>query len=401
MPPSRPLLEACVCSLLLVPMPSYAQPTRHTATYRRILAYLHSFPAIDTHDHLWPFQRFTTRAGARGPDAMNLYTLWKTGYYTWFNPLTERKPGEPFDAWWSRARYDFADARATSFYRYMLPALADLYGVDFERVTDEQARRLDQQIVENYRDPQWAYHVVTERANIELVFTDPYWAPLAMRTDYPFVVQVLNINSLVRGFHPSEYRQPDDDPYRFAKEHDLRVDTLDDYVALLDRLIRTAKERGAACLKQTLAYQRTLRFENVPKPRAAAAFGHPRSELTPQQITDFEDFVMWRIVELCATHNLPIQIHTGQARIQGSNPMLLADMIDSNPKTKFILFHGGFPWVSETGAIADGMPDAMIARTQIADPLLKPRMIDSDRSDHSPRQIPRPANLASAPFSVY
>ena len=53
-----------------------------------------------------------------------------------------------------------------------------------------------------------------------------------------------------------------------------------------------------------------------------------------------------------AKHDLPFQIHTGQARIQGSNPMLLVDLIEANPKTKFVLFHGGFPWVGETGVIA-------------------------------------------------
>ena len=32
--------------------------------------------------------------------------------------------------------------------------------------------------------------------------------------------------------------------------------------------------------------------------------------------------------------------------------MLLVDMIAANPDTKFILFHGGYPWIGETGAIA-------------------------------------------------
>ena len=31
--------------------------------------------------------------------------------------------------------------------------------------------------------------------------------------------------------------------------------------------------------------------------------------------------------------------------------MLLVDFIEANPGTKFILFHGGFPWIGETGAI--------------------------------------------------
>src|SRR5205085_7688433 len=107
----------------------------------------------------------------------------------------------------------------------------------------------------------------------------------------------------------------------------------------------------AVCLKTTQAYERTLRFENVPKERAASVFGHPRSELSAEQVKDFEDFIMWRLVELSAKHDMPFQIHTGDASLAGSNPMLLLNLIEANPRTKFELFHGGFPWVRESGAI--------------------------------------------------
>src|SRR5512139_1290850 len=100
----------CVFAFLDVFTPSEAQPTQQTATYRRIKAYLDSVPAINTHDHLWPFQRLSTGTAVKSPDAMNLYTLWKNSYYTCYNPLAERKPGEPFDSWWPRARDDFGDA---------------------------------------------------------------------------------------------------------------------------------------------------------------------------------------------------------------------------------------------------------------------------------------------------
>ena len=69
---------------------------------------------------------------------------------------------------------------------------------------------------------------------------------------------VLNVTTLVRGFHPSEFKTPADDPYHFARQHGLRVESLDDYLDVLDRLFRAAKEKGAVCLKTTLAYQRTL-----------------------------------------------------------------------------------------------------------------------------------------------
>src|SRR5439155_6245264 len=222
---------------------------------------------------------------------------------------------------------------------------------DFDHITDEQARELNRRIFENYKDQKWLYHVITERANIELMFNDPYWARFAFKADYPFAVQVFNVTTLVRGFHESEFKSPLDSPFDFARKQKLPMGSLDDYVAVLDRLFQEARHAGCVCLKTTLAYQRTLQFDKVEKVRAAAAFGKRASELKPEEIKAFEDYIMWRLVELSAKYELPFQIHTGQARIQGSNPMLLVDLIEANPDTKFILFHGGFPWVGETGVI--------------------------------------------------
>ena len=63
-----------------------------------------------------------------------------------------------------------------------------------------------------------------------------------------------------------------------------------------------AKAKGAVALKSTQAYRRTLRFEKVPREKAEAVFGHPRTALTAQAIQGFEDFIMWRLVELAAKH---------------------------------------------------------------------------------------------------
>ncbi len=332
--------------------PAFSQETRSTPTYKKIKAFLDSVAAIDTHDHLLPFERLSHAAQTDKGPGMNLWAVWRNSYYTWFNPLAAWKEGQPFDEWWSRAKDDFKDARAVSFYRYLLPAFQDLYGVDFESISDAQARELNDRIFANYQDQSWLYQVVTERANLELMLIDPHWDRLYFKPEYPFTARVLNVTTLVRGFHPEEFTSPGDDPYRLARQEGLEVKALDDYLGLLDRLFQKAKSEGAICLKTTLAYERTLQFEDVKKEQAARVFGKRRQELSAPEIKSFEDFILWRLVELSARFDLPFQIHTGQARIQGSNPMLLVELIEANPKTKFILFHGGFPWIGETGVIA-------------------------------------------------
>ena len=347
----RVRLFAALACLVLLPVAVPAEAPKDSATYRRLKAHLDSVAAIDTHDHLWPFDKLPGYVETEHGRGMNLSSIWRNSYYTWAHPLTPWKPGMKFDDWWAAARDDFADARAATFYRYQVVALKDLYGFDFDRITDAQARELDDRIFRNYLDKTWLYHIVTERANIELMFNDPYWARFVFKHDYPFGVFVLNVTPLVHGHHPAEFKSKFDDPYHFAKEHNLEVKSLDDYLTVLDRLFREGKEKGAACLKTTLAYERTLDFAKVPKERAARAFGKKRSELSDEDAKAFEDYIMWRLVALSARYDLPFQIHTGDARLQGSNPMLLLDLIAANPKTKFILFHGGYPWVGETGAI--------------------------------------------------
>src|SRR5207244_1347933 len=72
---------------LCLPISSAAQDTRHTPTYEHIKAALDAVPAIDTHDHLWPFDRLPGFVETEHGRGMNLAGLWRNSYYPGFNPL--------------------------------------------------------------------------------------------------------------------------------------------------------------------------------------------------------------------------------------------------------------------------------------------------------------------------
>ena len=329
-----------------------ADDVKTTQVYSRIKASIDAVPAIDTHDHLPPFAEIPHRVPTPDGEGITLYSLWKGSYYPWINPLSNWPASGQFDDWWKAARLDFQDARATSFYRYLLPAFRDLYGVDFDTITASQAAELNRRVFANYKNDEWLRDVITRRANIELIVVDPYWARLKLDRDYDFTVRVLNVSTVMSASHPSRFQNPWDSPFEFARQRKLPVESFDEFLNVIDVLFEEAVKAGCVCLKSTQAYQRTLRYEHVSKEQAAKAFGRPPNEITAAEQQTFEDFMFWHMCALAAKHNLPFQIHTGQARIQGSNPMLLVDAISSNPRTKFILFHGGFPWVGETGVIA-------------------------------------------------
>lgn len=326
--------------------------TRDTEVFARIRAAIESMPAISTHEHLRAFDRIPGRVPTEFGDGMTLPSVWAVSYFNYVHRLHAWPESGKFSDWWAVGQYDFRDARATSVYRYLLPAFRDLYGVDFDTITQQQAERLNKQVFENYQKPGWAEEVITRRANIELMFVDPFWARLLVERNYKFAVPVLNVSRLIEASHPERCRNTLDGPYHYAANWKMGTETFYDFLRVVEEIFVRARAADAICLKSSQAYERSLRYRRVSKAQAMAAYGRPPSEVTAQEQRDFEDFMFWHLCTLSAKYDLPFQIHTGQARLQGSNPMLLVDVIEANPQTKFILLHGGHPWTEETGAIA-------------------------------------------------
>jgi uncharacterized protein len=354
-----------VILLLLSGISASADDVKQTDVYARLKKKLDAVPGIDTHSHLGGpgVPKFVLEHDIHGKKRLDcaLHRVWNASYFTWGHYLTPWPADGRFETWWNAAQTDFNNSRARSAYRAMLPIFQDLYGADFESLNVEQAKELNERMEKNLANPDWAAEVLLKRANTELVVVDLFSMSAADKGHYPFVVHTCNVRWFINGFHPSEFdKLPADNPYAFAAKNNLPVKTLDDYMAVLDRILADAKKAGAVSLKSQTAYDRTLRFNRVAKQQAEAIYGKPRNELTPVQVKVFQDYVFWRLAELSAKHDLPFQIHTGHARIQGSNPMNLVDLIEANPRTKFVLFHGGFPWVGEAGMVALKCPNVWI-----------------------------------------
>ena len=107
------VLRSLACLLLFLPAVA-ADDVKLTDVYKRIRAAVDAVPAIDTHDHLRPFEQIAERDLTENGHGMTLHSIWRGSYYQWTNPLTGWQPGGSFDAWWSKAKDDFQDARATS-----------------------------------------------------------------------------------------------------------------------------------------------------------------------------------------------------------------------------------------------------------------------------------------------
>jgi len=107
-------------------------------------------------------------------------------------------------------------------------------------------------------------------------------------------------------------------------------------------LIDTMAARHQIGLKNALAYDRSVNFDDVDETLARRAWGqrHP----TPEQQKAFGDVIVDRLCRLAGERDVPFQMHLGSAQIRGSHPMNAAGLIERHPNTRFLLMHLAFPW---------------------------------------------------------
>ena len=96
---NRLALVAAVSSLVGFPALASAQPA-NSPTYARMKAYLDSVPAIDTHDHLWPFDKLPGYVETENGKGMNLAGLWRNSYLSRVKPVAPWTPGGKFADWY-------------------------------------------------------------------------------------------------------------------------------------------------------------------------------------------------------------------------------------------------------------------------------------------------------------
>lgn len=117
------------------------------------------------------------------------------------------------------------------------------------------------------------------------------------------------------------------------------------------------KSEGCVALKIALAYERSIHFEKVTPEQAERVFLLNEEDITPDDISAFQDYLFWKICEIAAEVSLPLQCHTGMGQIIDTNVLQLNNVIKNNPETKFVLLHCGFPWVDDILSMVDGYPN--------------------------------------------
>lgn len=137
--------------------------------------------------------------------------------------------------------------------------------------------------------------------------------------------------------------------------------TLDAYLAqVVTATLERQHTEGAVAEKFEIAFLRGFDFTDPGRDEAARIYArlvnHPHPDLAAYRT--LQDFLFRYIATECGRLNMAVHIHAmsgggGYFSIAGANPLLLEPVFNA-PKlrhTRFVLLHGGWPFVREAGAL--------------------------------------------------
>lgn len=307
---------------------------------------------VDVHEHHLPEITLSRE--------VNLLQLFQQSYAGWTQarpyPLpSETRASDPMlspagpTSWEALAAY-LDRSGSNSFVRNLVCGVSELHGQGGP-LTRENWEAVDASVRAHHQRPDWCSEVL-RRAGIVRVITDPFSDPLldpraALGGNYD---GVLRINAFACGWHPESRDHNGNAAHALLARLGMRPDSFEDYLAALERLVDSLASRHQVALKNALAYDRDVVFDEPDETTARRAWGKA-GPAAPERKA-FSDVVVDRLCRLAGERDLPVQMHLGTALIRGSNPLHAAGLIERHPQTRFLLMHLAYPWSRELLAMA-------------------------------------------------
>ena len=308
---------------------------------------IREIPVIDVHEHHMPDTLLNPAVG--------LLQLLQESYAGWTQqrpyPLPNEKPVTLEAS--SRGRGTWEDVAAfvegsgtNAFVRNIVHGLSELYDLGDNGITRENWEDLDARIREKHAQPGWVAQLM-DRAGIARAISDPYSDPLmdvrkALGDRY---FSVLRINALALGWHPESRDHNGHSAQDLFSRARLAPRTFDEYLEALPALLDLLPSLNKVGLKNALAYDRQVNFDDTDETLARSAWGKPSP--TPAEKKAFGDVVVDRLCLLAGQRDIPVQMHLGTGLIRGSRPLEAAGLVERHPHTRFLLMHLAYPWTEE------------------------------------------------------
>jgi len=251
----------------------------------------------------------------------------------------------------------------TSFAQQFFKGISVLYDIPFNGYDRKQIIRVSDAIKTNYRNYSAWFESSFNKAGFEIMLIDQFW-PYDFDVDTSYFRLVFNTNQVVSGVTRIENEKPELlylEDFLQSKGPGFRITSLEHYLEYLDYMFKKAKEKNALCLKNSMAYTRSIDFTEVSAQEAGKLFDK-LPDISGAEKKLLEDFIYHQVINKSIEYDLPVQIHTGYLAgngnmLENSDPLKINDLFLKYPEAKFIIFHGGYPWTSQVISLAKMFPN--------------------------------------------
>lgn len=292
--------------------------------------HMKNHPIINTHSHHLRdgyFERFSLKA------------VLKNSYVNWYQvPLK--------GTYESRANY-LEKNRYNSYFVWLERSLQKLYEFH-EPLTPNNWDELSSRIEKAHSDREYHMDILRDKCNYKKIILDTYWQPGSDNDKPDIFTPTFRVDPFFFGYSPNVRDHDGNSPYKLYSNV---PQDLDEYISFIKNLIVQKKGQGCIALKCAIAYDRDLNFAKVSKDKAYKALKMDDAHRTAEDIKAYQDYVFWKICEIAAELKLPIQCHTGMGQLTGTNALAMKEIIESNPDTKFVIFHCSYPWLDDVNAM--------------------------------------------------
>ena len=264
-----------------------------------------------------------------------------------------------FEPWWEKIRN-------TGYARGLEIAARDLYEVD--GISVETYRDLSEKIKPRTQTGLYDW-VLKKSSGIDISIHDT----IVYDIDKTFFRPV-------RRFSEFLYVRDRNTLEQLGKQVGGPIHTFRDMVSALESEFNKVQGKIVG-VKIGLAYTRPIHFEKTSFADAEKVFnqiyniGNFKFNETPRGYTPdpldtdeyqiMQNLLVHKIIQEATKRNLPIQIHTGLQEgneniVSNSHPELLTNLFMEYKEARFDVFHGGWPYCDELGAIAKNFPNVYI-----------------------------------------
>ncbi|MBD3288389.1 amidohydrolase family protein [candidate division KSB1 bacterium] len=256
-----------------------------------------------------------------------------------------------------KARQALLDnVRFNSYFHWFEKGLQYVHGID-EPITMENWEKISDIIRKAYASDSDFHWKALKKNGFQKIIIDLSIAPGENHGHDEIFTAAFRIDQLMYGHHAEVVYYRDLNPWKYFG---FGGGTLDDYVRHIQEIIRDRVQSGkVVALKCAEAYRRDIEFYPDDKVAAQNAFGMHPDRISPEQRRLFSNYMFNRCCEIAAELDIPLQVHTGLAKLDWSHPMKLLPLIKRHRKTRFVLFHSGYPWTNDTCGLLHNHPNVI------------------------------------------